>query len=246
MLQSPPHVERDSDGHTKVVVDTEMEIDIRRHLFIRALRNWYYGCIRIIDNILEGSGGRKVDKDGYIQNETMFNRMPKIDSLSLGEHFQDSDEETTPVQLSNLEYSPEALQSWRDCIETALSGETFGTILEPFLHHETEAQSIKWPKTITNGHESFYFTRFECSMHEWTMKMLLFETKDGYLGLGPRTMLKDDLICVLFGSNVPFVLRRVDDYFVLVGECFVLGLMDGEAIDRLERGPGNVQTFEIR
>jgi hypothetical protein len=59
-------------------------------------------------------------------------------------------------------------------------------------------------------------------------------------------MLKDDFICVLFGSQVPFVMRKVDDYFVLVGECSVLGLMDGEAIDRLDGGRGNVQTFEIR
>jgi hypothetical protein len=247
MLESPPHVERDSNGYTRVVVDTELEIDVRKHLFIRALRNWYHGCIRVIDNILEGSGGRKVDQDGCIQNKTMFIRILEIKLLSLGGQYQDSAEGGNSVQLTNLEYSPESLRCWKDCIETALRGETFDTILEPFLHHEAEAQPIQWPEHVPPGHEFIYFSRFELSMYTWTESTTsLFETKDGYFGLGPKTMRKDDLICVLFGSNVPFVLRRVGDYFVLVGECFVLGLMDGEAIDRLERGQGNVQTFEIR
>jgi hypothetical protein len=100
-----------------VVADTELDGDVRRHLFIRALRNWYHGCIRIIDNILEGSGGRKVDKNGGMHNEPMFYRILELD---LGGQLQDSDEEGTSVQLANLECSPEVLQSWRDCIETAL------------------------------------------------------------------------------------------------------------------------------
>jgi hypothetical protein len=36
-----------------VVAGAEMGIDARMHLFIRALRNWYHGCILIIDNMLE-------------------------------------------------------------------------------------------------------------------------------------------------------------------------------------------------
>jgi len=56
-------------------------------------------------------------------------------------------------------------------------------------------------------------------------------------------MRKGDLICVLFGSKVPFMMRKVDDDFILLGECFFLGLIDGEAIDRLEV---EHQTFQIR
>ena len=56
----------------------------------------------------------------------------------------------------------------------------------------------------------------------------------------------NDIICVLFGSRVPFVMPKVDNHFILIMECFVLGLMDGEAMDWLEKGQAKVQTFEIR
>ena len=41
-----------------------------------------------------------------------------------------------------------------------------------------------------------------------------------------------DLICVIRGANVPFVLRpQTDGKFALVGECWIQGLMYGEALD---------------
>jgi hypothetical protein len=44
-------------------------------------------------------------------------------------------------------------------------------------------------------------------------------------------MRENVIIGVIFGSRVPFVMRKVDDHFILIGECFVLGLVDGEAMD---------------
>lgn len=43
-----------------------------------------------------------------------------------------------------------------------------------------------------------------------------------------------DLICVLLGVNVPFLLRKRDIGYQLVGECFIHGLMDDQ-FERLER-----------
>jgi hypothetical protein len=34
---------------------------------------------------------------------------------------------------------------------------------------------------------------------------------------------------VLSGSNVPFVLRPVEDHYRLIGPCYVHGIMGGEA-----------------
>jgi hypothetical protein len=249
ILQSPPHIERDSDSIGLVVSGAEMGIDARTHLFIRALRNWYHGCILIIDNILKGSGGQNVDEDGGIQNDMMVSRIRDIWLLSMRiqpfyETF-DLDEKSTSVQPANLEHRLESLQSWKDCIETALRGETFAAILEPFLH-EAGGRSIEWPDDIPTIHESLYFSRFQKCMQRCITDTVLFETKDGYLGLGPKMMRKGDLICVLLGSKVPFIMRKVDNHFILLGECFVLGLMDGEAIDWLEAERVKLQEFQIR
>ncbi len=55
---------------------------------------------------------------------------------------------------------------------------------------------------------------------------------NGYIGLFPAFAKEGDHVCVVQGGQTPFVLRaRSDDpsKFELVGESFILGIMDGEA-----------------
>ena len=72
------------------------------------------------------------------------------------------------------------------------------------------------------------------------------EIEGGYLGLAPKGAIARDIICVLEGCPVPVVLREVDLHFVLVGTCFVEGLMDGETLALYERGQVSTQSFELR
>jgi len=58
-----------------------------------------------------------------------------------------------------------------------------------------------------------------------------FEGDDGRLGLAPPSAMTGDVIAILFGCNVPVVLREVNKgKYEVIGECYVHGLMDGEAI----------------
>ncbi|KAF7949122.1 hypothetical protein EAE96_008291 [Botrytis aclada] len=59
-------------------------------------------------------------------------------------------------------------------------------------------------------------------------------TSKGYFGLFPRYAEKDDIVYVMDGCDVPYLLREVDGEgrFRLVGECYVFGIMDGEAVER--------------
>jgi len=66
-------------------------------------------------------------------------------------------------------------------------------------------------------------------------RLFLITTK-GYIGLGPATMQPGDLVCILFGGITPFILRAKDDYYTLVGEAYVYGLMEGEAIREWQSG----------
>ncbi|KAL8992894.1 MAG: hypothetical protein Q9169_006759, partial [Polycauliona sp. 2 TL-2023] len=61
-----------------------------------------------------------------------------------------------------------------------------------------------------------------------------FITDDGYAGLAPlNTTARTDNLAYIHGANVPFVLRGlgedVSDH-LLVGPCYIHGLMDGEAV----------------
>ena len=54
----------------------------------------------------------------------------------------------------------------------------------------------------------------------------------GFVGLGPPAMLEGDVVVVFRGSPVANVLRRIGDRgrWVLVGEAYVHGVMDGELV----------------
>ncbi|RBA14252.1 hypothetical protein FPRO05_03044 [Fusarium proliferatum] len=62
-----------------------------------------------------------------------------------------------------------------------------------------------------------------------------FITELGYVGTGPMSMKPGDHICVLYGGCTPFVVRPVDgvgdEDYLFLGESFVNGLMNGEALD---------------
>lgn len=74
------------------------------------------------------------------------------------------------------------------------------------------------------------------------------------LGLVPEETQRGDLICILFGCSVPVVLHKMEDppskcegtQYQLVGEAYVHGMMDGEALE-VQRGEKiKSQLFEIR
>lgn len=91
-------------------------------------------------------------------------------------------------------------------------------------------------------------------LHKWTRaangsasNRSFGRTKQGRYVLGPKVKKCGEVVCVLFGGKMPFVLRQWNgDQFLLVGECYVHGLMQGEAIELLEREEVAAGTFEIR
>ncbi|KAF1838118.1 hypothetical protein BDW02DRAFT_52709 [Decorospora gaudefroyi] len=63
----------------------------------------------------------------------------------------------------------------------------------------------------------------------------LITTHTGWLGLAPAEADVDDVVAILFGCNYPVVLRPCAEGYRYIGECYIDGLMDGEAIDIADR-----------
>lgn len=74
--------------------------------------------------------------------------------------------------------------------------------------------------------------RFWTEMRLTSMSRSFFTTEKGYFGLGPRITQPGDS-CVIFpGGKVPFVIREAPDQencWRLIGECYIHGVMRGEA-----------------
>jgi hypothetical protein len=65
-------------------------------------------------------------------------------------------------------------------------------------------------------------------------------------GLGPPDMLESDYVCILMGCSVPVILREHDGCMELIGEAYVHGKMEGEAMEDLRRGTAWGEKVEFK
>jgi len=78
----------------------------------------------------------------------------------------------------------------------------------------------------------------------------MFLTTQGYLGLSQEGFQVSDIVCIFLGGEVPFLLRESTSAsggrFQFLSECYVHGVMDGEALSNLEVAKGNhLESFLI-
>lgn len=73
------------------------------------------------------------------------------------------------------------------------------------------------------------------------------QTGREFIGITPQKSQIYDIICIFFGCSVPVVLRPIQNTgeFTFIGECYVHGVMDGEAVDPMPSGTKE-QWFKLR
>lgn len=104
--------------------------------------------------------------------------------------------------------------------------------------------SMKSTDGLSSPHElsiSSRASQYAAALKRAYHRRKFFITANGRAGLGPATMRTDDVVVVLYGARVPFVLRRVGEKFELIGPCYVDGVMEGQAVKEHEdRGDDDV------
>jgi len=76
---------------------------------------------------------------------------------------------------------------------------------------------------------------------ETTSGLRPFLTSKGYVGVGPAVMEHGDVVVVLFGAPIPYVLRARDEVgWSFIGEAYCDGVMDGELATNVP-----IKTFDI-
>jgi hypothetical protein len=91
-----------------------------------------------------------------------------------------------------------------------------------------------------DGDRFFKIAHFACRERSF------LGTAKGWKGLSAQTVKSGDVLAVLFGSRIPVILRRVGGFFRLISDCYIHGLMDGEAIRMWEEGALKIEDFVIR
>jgi hypothetical protein len=85
---------------------------------------------------------------------------------------------------------------------------------------------------------------FEEPMNLFTEGRRFCTTVNGYMGWVPQQARQGDVLCIFKGVEVPFLIRRAlfksrdlpfllrpgAEYFQIIGECYIHGVMEGELL----------------
>lgn len=69
------------------------------------------------------------------------------------------------------------------------------------------------------------------------------KTSNNRMGLVPEETRKYDLVVIFLGCSIPVVLRPVRNCYKLIGEAYIHGIMEGEAMR--EEGTDEFQDFDL-
>lgn len=102
----------------------------------------------------------------------------------------------------------------------------------------------------TSEEYNWHYVNYVIGHIDYLYSRTVFETESGYFGLGPWFMKTGDRVCVLEDINSPFVLRKQDAVWKLVGSCYMPDVDDfvakktgGEAESLSE---DLLEVFELR
>ncbi|KAF7925774.1 uncharacterized protein EAE98_006999 [Botrytis deweyae] len=143
---------------------------------------------------------------------------------------------------------------WRTlcCDMSVIRGEKRATFKDRILHDEwwwifllmKYEQNAQGQLKKLRQEELRGVNQLALSIYSYTAGRRFFRTKTGYIGVGPSGMKEGDQVCVLFGGKTPFILRRKDpeakvhnksvEEWIFVGDAYVQGIMNGEAIKSME------------
>ena len=89
----------------------------------------------------------------------------------------------------------------------------------------SEAAEVPW-----NDYQTLFLSLINAT---WCRR--IFTTKTGYICLGPEKCQKGDAVIILFGGDIPYIVRpavprQSKECFTFLGDAYVHGIMDGQAL----------------
>jgi hypothetical protein len=141
--------------------------------------------------------------------------------------------------LSNQEGYYFRWGGWRSC------NRAFWVMGKPLDHYFREA-------IPDDASEYDYTEAYNCSNRAGYGRRFM-TTRNGYLGWAPDNMYGNDdnqvrpgdKIAIIFGCSTPIVIRPHGAFFQVLGESYIQGIMDGEALGFLESGQREAQNFTL-
>ncbi|KAK8206960.1 heterokaryon incompatibility protein-domain-containing protein [Phyllosticta capitalensis] len=166
------------------------------------------------------------------------------------------DRDTHELHLRGIKFDSVRAKSWFKMVGTSTS-ELVGALRRlsfPCLKGETRQgpKSQAQTSVVYNDIENAIYSTISCRVQDMSKQRDepdwvhidrrsrnydFVKTSRGYIGLIDKSVSKGDLICLLSGGSVPYVLRPVpgeEGKFQFIGEAYIEGIMYGEAMEGKE------------
>ncbi|KXH65899.1 heterokaryon incompatibility protein [Colletotrichum salicis] len=132
-------------------------------------------------------------------------------------------------------------------LESSDDREQFHADYLTYVHNLLEASGLESPTfeplniALSDGNAS----RLRIAAFRACDQRRVFGTSGGFYGLAPACAREGEILVMLYGGPVPFVLREVDDGWWLLGDCFIDPLMPEAADDKIRARFGEEEVFVL-
>ena len=100
-------------------------------------------------------------------------------------------------------------------------------------HHESHRSQLPFCKELCKEMRENGIDEIMGAARTASWGRILFRTTSGYVGMGPKGMLENDMVCIIYGCKMPMILRRKKGGDSLIGEGYVYEIMNGQAIEKM-------------
>lgn len=181
-----------------------------------------------------------IEKPGDLAYPSGISRFEAIVILWVGGY------DGSKPSMCDLQLDSELFQSYKSIL--------FANILQPWANKHGRQEIPKLSRLMLGQdrltsvpavpvrHRETYIVR----SRQLRFGMRCFHTEKGYIGLGPLGTEAGDVVCILEGHKAPVLLRRRDSHYIFIGDCDVVGIMNGEVLEAVRRGEAEVTQIEIR
>jgi hypothetical protein len=139
-------------------------------------------------------------------------------------------------------YKPTGELMWHACIRTTCADiPNWDKNKETLISRWSGQESDLFHTVSRKGEAAINLDRHSWDVHHTTK---FFVTESGYMGRACMNVKEDDVIILLLGGEAPFVLRQDGDNYRFIGEAYVHGIMDGEALIEARRLENPDQEFD--
>ena len=141
---------------------------------------------------------------------------------------------------THLEAEAEAPAEYAESFAALLKIQKIYQETAPISQHKTPF----FASNLTSETEAKEFARLEIKSRPYRLSQQVMlwgrrfcVTSKGYFGMVTENTLAGDSICIVMGSAVPFIVRKTEvpqsssSNYSLQGECYIHGIMNGEALD---------------